>query len=46
MLGKQEILSMKVEGQRELVCQYCSSTYTLTDENFAQLIIAYEEGLN
>ena len=46
ILGKQEILSMKVEGQRELVCQYCSSTYTLTDENFAQLIIAYEEGLN
>jgi molecular chaperone Hsp33 len=45
-LGKQEIMSMKAEGQRELVCQYCSSTYSLTDENFAQLIIALEEGLN
>jgi molecular chaperone Hsp33 len=45
-LGKQEILSMKAEDQRELVCQYCSSTYTLSDENFAQLIIALEEGLN
>lgn len=45
-LGKQEILSMKAEDQRELVCQYCSSTYTLSDENFAQLITALEEGLN
>lgn len=45
-LGKQEIISMKEEGQRELVCQYCSSIYTLTDENFAQLIAYHEQGLN
>lgn len=45
-LGKQEILSMKAEGQRELICQYCNSVYHLSDENFAQLIATHEQGLN
>jgi len=29
---------MQTEGQRELVCQYCSSSYELTDEHFSKLI--------
>jgi len=37
-LGKEELLSMQAEGQRELVCQYCSSSYELTDEHFSKLI--------
>lgn len=37
-LGKEELLSMQTEGQRELVCQYCSSSYELTDEHFSKLI--------
>lgn len=37
-LGKEELASMQAEGQRELVCQYCSSIYELTDEHFAKLI--------
>jgi molecular chaperone Hsp33 len=45
-LGKQEIMSMQEEGQRELVCQYCSSIYHLTDENFLQLIAAHEQDMN
>ncbi|GDX63466.1 MAG: Hsp33 family molecular chaperone HslO [Ignavibacteria bacterium] len=37
-LGKKELMSMQAEGQRELVCQYCSSSYELTDEHFSKLI--------
>lgn len=40
MLGKDELRSMQSEGQRELVCQYCSSIYELTDEHFSKLINA------
>ncbi|MFM7156620.1 MAG: Hsp33 family molecular chaperone HslO, partial [Bacteroidota bacterium] len=40
-LGKQEIESMKADGQRELVCQYCSSVYELTDEHFSTLLQSF-----
>ncbi|MGA1277525.1 MAG: Hsp33 family molecular chaperone HslO [Candidatus Kapaibacteriota bacterium] len=40
-LGKQELASMQADGQRELICQYCSSVYHLTDEHFSKLLESF-----
>lgn len=37
-LGIDEIRGMQQDNHRELVCQYCSSAYHLTDDDFAGLI--------
>lgn len=37
-LNVDEIIQMKEENQRELVCQYCSRRYELTNEDFDRLI--------
>jgi molecular chaperone Hsp33 len=37
-LDVNEIMQMQQEGQRELVCQYCSARYELRDEDFDRLI--------
>lgn len=36
-LGYQEVLAMERDGHRELVCQYCSSHYDLSDQDFAEM---------
>jgi molecular chaperone Hsp33 len=37
-LDREEIVQMREQGQRELVCQYCSSKYELRDEDFERLL--------
>ena len=37
-LGLEEIIGMKKDDHREMVCQYCSSKYVLTDDDFQELI--------
>lgn len=37
-LGLDEIVDMQHDNHREMVCQYCSEKYILTDEDFAQMI--------
>ncbi|MBU3680116.1 MAG: Hsp33 family molecular chaperone HslO [Candidatus Kapabacteria bacterium] len=37
-LDTSEIIQMREEGHRELVCQYCSTKYELRDEDFDRLI--------
>jgi molecular chaperone Hsp33 len=37
-LGLEEITGMKKDDHREMVCQYCSATYVLTDDDFQELI--------
>ena len=36
-LGLDEVRSMRNDGHNELVCQYCSSKYHLSDDDFADL---------
>jgi molecular chaperone Hsp33 len=37
-LGLDELLGMQQDGHREMVCQYCSSAYHLTDADFDEMI--------
>ena len=36
-LGLEEINGMEADGQNELVCQYCSTKYNMTTQDFADL---------
>lgn len=36
-LGYDEVMSMRDEGQNELVCQYCNEKYYLTEQDFESL---------
>jgi len=37
-IGEEDLLSMRQEGQNELVCQYCGAKYYLTDRDFDELL--------
>lgn len=46
LLGRDEIVEMKQQGHRELVCQYCNKHYILTDDDFDEMLNELSIGLN
>lgn len=45
-LGIDEVRGMKDEGQNELLCQYCSTKYHLSENDFDEMITALEAERN
>lgn len=45
-LGIDEVRSMRSEGQNELLCQYCSTKYHLSENDFDEMITALEAERN
>ena len=45
-LGLAEVVGMQQDDHREMVCQFCSERYTLSDEDFDQMIAALQAQSN